>query len=88
MPQSLNINPTRVLIEFVEGAGTDANMQKLLARYCVAGMKISIKDFGSGPSHLDRIITREPDIIKLNMSLLNALWPVVCPSKLCKVFLI
>ncbi|MEX1665612.1 EAL domain-containing protein [Zhongshania arctica] len=69
MAQSLNIDPRRVLIEFVEGAGEDANMQKLLARYRAAGMKIAIDDFGSGSSHLDRIITLEPDIIKLDMNL-------------------
>lgn len=69
MAQTLDIDPTRVLIEFVEGAGENANMQKLLARYRAAGMKIAIDDFGSGSSHLDRIITLEPDIIKLDMNL-------------------
>jgi EAL domain-containing protein (putative c-di-GMP-specific phosphodiesterase class I) len=69
MVQTLDIDPKKILIEFVEGVGENANMQKLLARYRAAGMKISIDDFGSGSSGLDHIINLEPDIIKLDMSL-------------------
>ncbi|MBQ0760276.1 MAG: EAL domain-containing protein (putative c-di-GMP-specific phosphodiesterase class I) [Zhongshania sp.] len=69
MAKKWGVDPTRVLIEFVEGAGDNKNMQKLLARYRAAGMRIAIDDFGSGFSHLDRIIALEPDIIKLDMNL-------------------
>jgi EAL domain-containing protein (putative c-di-GMP-specific phosphodiesterase class I) len=69
MVQTLDIDPKKVLIEFVEGVGENANMQKLLARYRAAGMRISIDDFGSGSSGLDHIINLAPDIIKLDVSL-------------------
>ncbi|MEX1669963.1 EAL domain-containing protein [Zhongshania guokunii] len=69
MTQKWKVDPGRILIEFVEGAGDNDNMQKLLARYRAAGMCIAIDDFGAGSSHLDRIIALEPDIIKLDMNL-------------------
>lgn len=69
MAKKLGVDPSRILIEFVEGAGDNKNMQRLLARYRAAGMRVAIDDFGAGFSHLDRIISLEPDIIKLDMSL-------------------
>jgi EAL domain-containing protein (putative c-di-GMP-specific phosphodiesterase class I) len=69
MAKKLNVDTSRILIEFIEGAGDNGNMQKLLSRYRAAGMRIAIDDFGAGSSHLDRIIALEPDIIKLDMNL-------------------
>ncbi|MDF1690865.1 MAG: EAL domain-containing protein [Zhongshania sp.] len=69
MTHKWGVDPSRILIEFVEGAGNNDNMQKLLARYRAEGMRIAIDDFGAGSSHLDRIIALEPDIIKLDMNL-------------------
>ena len=69
MAEKCGVDPRRVVIEFVEGAGENSNMQKLLLRYRKAGMRIAIDDFGAGHSHLDRLIALEPDIIKLDMGL-------------------
>ncbi|CAA0087506.1 putative EAL-domain containing protein YkuI [Zhongshania aliphaticivorans] len=69
MVEKWGVEPSRVVIEFVEGAGDNDNMQRLLARYRAAGMRVAIDDFGSGFSHLDRIIALEPDILKLDMNL-------------------
>ncbi len=44
-------------------------MRKLIRRYRDVGMRIAIDDFGSGHSHIDRLLELEPDIIKLDMGL-------------------
>ena len=71
MTQKAGVDPAKIMIEFVEGVGDNSKMRKLLARYRAIGMRVAIDDFGAGFSHLDRVISLEPDIIKLDMSLLK-----------------
>lgn len=71
MVEELGIDPRRVVIEFVESAGTMSAMKHLVKAYRRAGMRIAVDDFGAGHSDLGRIIALEPDIIKLDMVLLK-----------------
>ncbi|MBD2858182.1 EAL domain-containing protein [Spongiibacter sp. KMU-158] len=69
MVRELGVDPRKIVVEFVESAGENANMQYLIQRYREVGMRIAIDDFGSGQSHIDRLLALEPDIIKLDMDL-------------------
>lgn len=68
MAQECGLAPERILIEFIEAVGETPKMQELVGRYRDAGMRIAIDDFGAGHSHIDRLITLEPDFIKMDMS--------------------
>ncbi len=69
MARDYGVPGNRVLIEFVESAGDLENMRYLLSRYREKGMRIAVDDFGAGASNMDRVISLEPDIIKLDMAL-------------------
>lgn len=69
MAREFGVPANQVLIEFVESAGETGKLAGLLARYREQGMRIAIDDFGAGESNMDRVISLEPDIIKLDMGL-------------------
>lgn len=69
---SCNILPSRVVIEFIEDAVTDVEALKRAAGYLrQSGCLIAIDDFGAGDSNFNRIWDLQPDIVKLDKSILD-----------------
>lgn len=69
MVEASGIDPQRVIIEITEGRGQLDAMQRVVADYHRAGLRVAIDDFGAGASQIDRIVALRPDIIKLDMQL-------------------
>ncbi|HEY7883621.1 MAG TPA: EAL domain-containing protein [Cellvibrionaceae bacterium] len=69
MIEAAGIDPARVVVEITEGQGELSQIQRVVADYHRAGMRVAIDDFGAGASQLDRIEALKPDIIKLDMQL-------------------
>ncbi|MFW1677097.1 EAL domain-containing protein [Pontibacter sp. JAM-7] len=64
-------DPARVIIEITSLEGDIDQLQRLVERYRAEGFRIAVDDFGSGFSQLDRVARLQPDIIKLDTSLLK-----------------
>ncbi|GAA5213226.1 EAL domain-containing protein [Corallincola platygyrae] len=69
MLDSLDIDPSRVVMEITEHGADIQGLKRLVNEYHKAGLKIAIDDFGAGASQLDRVLELDPDIIKLDMKL-------------------
>lgn len=69
MIEAADIDPARVVIEITEGYGQLEQIQRLVADYHRAGLRVAIDDFGAGASQIDRIAALKPDLIKLDMQL-------------------
>src|SRR5690606_5684767 len=69
MIDAAGIDPKRVVVEITEGQGELSQIQRVVAGYHRAGIRVAIDDFGAGASQLDRIEALKPDIIKLDMQL-------------------
>lgn len=67
--QQHGIDPQRVVFEITELSGGNLRLPEVVARYREAGARIAIDDFGAGYSQLDRVLTLQPDILKLDMRL-------------------
>jgi len=66
------IKPERVVIEILESEITDrVYLKSLIAHFRSMGCLIAIDDFGAGHSNFDRIWELEPDIVKLDRSLIQ-----------------
>lgn len=72
MIKKLAVDSSKVVIEITELDGDLDVIERLVERYREEGFRISIDDFGTGFSQLDRIALLKPDIIKLDMSLLKS----------------
>lgn len=67
---ALGLPPSRIVLEVVERAGlNDDELREFVVEYRAAGFRIAIDDFGAGASNYDRVIGMQPDIIKLDRSL-------------------
>lgn len=67
--QQHGVDPRRVVFEITELSGGHQRLPEVVARYREAGARIAIDDFGAGYSQLDRVLTLQPDILKLDMRL-------------------
>ncbi|WP_090260513.1 EAL domain-containing protein [Pseudomonas panipatensis] len=67
--QQHGVDPRRVVFEITELSGGNQRLPEVVARYREAGARIAIDDFGAGYSQLDRVLTLQPDILKLDMRL-------------------
>ena len=69
---SHNISPHRVVIEILESEIHDRGYLKdLISHFRSMGCLIAIDDFGAGHSNFERIWELEPDIVKLDRSLIQ-----------------
>jgi EAL domain-containing protein (putative c-di-GMP-specific phosphodiesterase class I) len=69
--KKFNIKPSNVVIEIIEDAAT--NKHKLLDAinyYKNMGCMIAIDDFGAGHSNFERVWNLQPDIVKLDRSMI------------------
>lgn len=69
MIEAADIDPQRVVIEITEHQGQLDQIQRVVAEYRAAGLRVAIDDFGAGASQIDRIIALKPNLIKLDMQL-------------------
>ncbi|MFP5440882.1 MAG: EAL domain-containing protein [Gammaproteobacteria bacterium] len=68
---ALGVAPSRIVLEVLERAGlADEELRDFVREYRAAGFRIAIDDFGAGASNYDRVISMQPDIIKLDRSLI------------------
>lgn len=67
--QQHGVDPHRVVFEITELSGGYLRLPEVVARYRQAGARVAIDDFGAGYSQLDRVLTLQPDILKLDMRL-------------------
>lgn len=66
-----NITPSNVVIEIIEDPETDKhNLLEAINFYKDLGCMIAIDDFGAGHSNFERVWSLQPDIVKLDRSLL------------------
>ncbi|MGE8408889.1 MAG: EAL domain-containing protein [Pseudomonas sp.] len=66
------IDPQRVVFEITELGGDRERLSMVVRHYREAGARIAIDDFGAGYSQLDRVLSLQPDILKLDMRLFQA----------------
>ena len=71
MVRALGIDPARIVVEITELAGDLGLIQHAVQRYREAGFRIAIDDFGADFSQLDRLMVIRPDIVKLDMRLIE-----------------
>jgi EAL domain-containing protein (putative c-di-GMP-specific phosphodiesterase class I) len=66
------IDPRRIVFEIIELGGASQRLPEVVKRYREAGARIAIDDFGAGYSQIDRVLSLQPDILKLDMRLFKA----------------
>ncbi|MCU1716551.1 EAL domain-containing protein [Pseudomonas sp. 5P_3.1_Bac2] len=59
----------RIVFEITEQNGAKNRLPGVVNRYREAGVRVAIDDFGAGSSQLDRVLSLQPDILKLDMRL-------------------
>ena len=69
MLDEFNIDRSRIIIEITESKGDLDKLVEIANIYRRHGLKIAIDDFGAGFSQLERVMSIQPDIIKLDMQL-------------------
>lgn len=68
----LGLSPERVVLEILESAIDDsARIRQAVANYRSRGYRIAIDDFGRHHSNFDRLWQLEPDVVKLDRSLID-----------------
>jgi EAL domain-containing protein (putative c-di-GMP-specific phosphodiesterase class I) len=72
MLDEFNIDRSRVIIEITESKGDLDKLVEIARVYRQHGLKIAIDDFGAGFSQLERVMSIQPDIIKLDMQLFQS----------------
>lgn len=67
------INPEQIVLEITENTFLEGNqkMKERLKKYRYLGCKIAIDDVGKGSSNLERVAHLSPDIIKVDLSLVQ-----------------
>lgn len=67
------LSPSRVVVEILEHAVDDlAALQDLVSGYRELGCLLAVDDFGAGHSNFDRLCRLEPEIVKLDRSMISA----------------
>ncbi len=69
MLDEFNVDRSRVIIEITESKGDLDKLVEIANLYRQHDLKIAIDDFGAGFSQLERVMSIQPDIIKLDMQL-------------------
>ncbi len=71
-----DLPPHRVVVEILEHAIDDVGqLAEAVSFYRELGCLVAIDDFGAGHSNFDRIVRLQPDIVKLDRSLLEEAGP-------------
>lgn len=68
----LNVSPSRIVLEITDSTLlSDEEMSAFVAEYRAQGFRIAINDFGVGASNYDRVMTINPDMVRLDRSLIQ-----------------
>jgi EAL domain-containing protein (putative c-di-GMP-specific phosphodiesterase class I) len=69
---ALDVSPSRVVLQIADSARlTDVELQDFVSAYREGGFRIALDDFGSGASNYDRVLALQPDIVRLDPSLVQ-----------------
>lgn len=69
--QDAAISPSQIVVEVLENrVGDEEQLRESIDYYRDIGCLIAIDDFGAGHSNIDRVLHLEPEIVKLDRSLL------------------
>lgn len=69
--KKFNIKASNVVIEIIEDAATDKHkLLEAINYYKAMGCMIAIDDFGAGHSNFERVWSLQPDIVKLDRSMI------------------
>jgi len=72
MLAKLDIAPSQVVVEVVETCSEDAQaLNACIEQLRQAGCLIALDDFGAGHSNLDRVWSLQPDLVKLDQTLVQ-----------------
>jgi len=70
--RQFNLNPNNVAIEIIESRVNDTGaLNEFISRHREYGFLFALDDIGSGYSNLDRITITEPDLLKIDRSLIS-----------------
>lgn len=69
MMREYRIAPEKLVVEITETHSDSAKLMQIASLYKQEGIRVAVDDFGSGYAHFDRVISLEPDIVKLDMRL-------------------
>ncbi len=71
--REVGLAPEQLVIEVLESGGTDVERIAAATRaFRSQGFLVAVDDFGAGHSNIDRLLTLQPDIVKLDRSLVRA----------------
>lgn len=74
MVDEFNLDPATIVIELVESRVTDTEaLSAFVAFYRKHGFSLALDDVGAGHSNLERIALLQPDLIKIDRSLISGL---------------
>lgn len=74
--QDSALSPSQVVVEVLEGQVSDeVHLSESIDYYRQIGCLIAIDDFGAGHSNIDRVLRLEPEIVKLDRSLITNTTP-------------
>ncbi|WP_370324786.1 EAL domain-containing protein [Euzebya sp.] len=78
----------RILLELTEHASTrdQREVEGILAGLRCAGVRLALDDVGAGYSGLDRVLRLQPDVIKLDRSLVTGVWEDVRRQAMVQAF--
>lgn len=69
---TLDVSPARIVLGIADSAKlSDAELQDFVGRYRDCGFRIALDDFGAGASNFDRVLALQPDIVRLDPSLIH-----------------
>ena len=72
--EAVGLPPNRILFEFTEHEPIDpGHLQAILRAYRAMGFRTAIDDFGAGYSGLGLLSQFQPDVVKLDMSLIRCI---------------
>ncbi|WP_206956053.1 EAL domain-containing protein [Trinickia acidisoli] len=66
-----SLAPGQVVIEVVEAGGSLHQLADAVVEFRNSGFQIALDDFGVGLSNIDRLVQLQPDVVKLDRSLLT-----------------
>lgn len=80
------VRPEEIVIELLESDSSDISLfAQATKAFRSQGFLVAVDDFGAGHSNLDRLLTLQPDIVKLDRSLVRADQPDMRDSLMPKL---
>lgn len=69
---ALDVSPSRIVLQLAESTALgDDELRDFVRAYRDAGFRIALDDFGAGASNYDRVLALQPDIVRLDPSIVQ-----------------